>query len=208
MSSKQPVAGPDRRRPRSGRRPGDSGTRAAILAAAREQFADQGYDRTSVRSIAAQAGVDPALVSHFHSSKQALFAAVVELPFDPAEVLPRLLAGGHEHVGQRLAEFVVGVMESPEGRRRILGLVRAATSEPEAARLVRELITAEMLGPLAAALPVDDAPYRAALAGSQVVGLAMARHVIAVEPLASQPPDVVAASLGPTLQRYLTGPLQ
>ncbi len=194
-------------RPRSGRRPGDSKTREAILAAARQQFGEQGYDRTSVRSIAAQAGVDPALITHFHGNKQALFTAVVELPFEPRKVLPRLLADGPEQVGRHLAEFAVGVMESPDGRRRLLGLVRAAASEPEAARLVRELITTEILGPLAAALPVEDAPYRASLVGSQVVGLAMARYVVAVEPLASQRPEVVAASIAPTLQRYLTGPL-
>src|SRR3712207_2530690 len=111
---------------RSGRRAGDSGTREAILEAAGRLFAEQGYDRTSMRAIALEAGVDPALVSHFHGSKQALFVASVELPYSPSEVLPRLLAGDRDTVGVRLAEFLVGVLESEEGRRRFTGIIRAA----------------------------------------------------------------------------------
>jgi hypothetical protein len=85
--------------------------------------------------------------------------------------------------------------------------VRAAASEPEAARLVRELVTGELLAPIIQALDVDDAPLRASLVGSQIVGLVMARYIVGVEPLASCPPEVVVAALAPTLQRYLAGPL-
>lgn len=193
---------------RSGRRPGDSGTREAILGAARRQFSELGYDRTSLRAIALEAGVDPTLVTHFHGSKQNLFLSVVELPFHPPDVLPGLLAGDRGAIGLRLARFVVGVAESEDGHRRVTGLVRAAASEPEAARLVRELVTRELFAPIAEALDVEDAPLRASLVGSQIVGLVMARYVVAVEPLASCPPDVVIAAIAPTLQRYLTGPLQ
>jgi len=192
---------------RSGRRPGDSGTREAILEAARRQFSELGYDRTSLRAIALEAGVDPTLVSHFHGSKQRLFLSVVELPFHPPDVLPGLLSGTRDGVGLRLAHFVLGVAESEDGRRRVTGLVRAAASEPEAARLVRELVERELFAPIAQALDVQDAELRASLVGSQIVGLIMARYVVAVEPLASCPADVVAAALAPTLQRYLTGPL-
>jgi len=192
---------------RSGRRPGDSGTREAILEAARRQFAELGYDRTSLRAIALEAGVDPTLVSHFHGSKQRLFVSVVELPFHPTEILPGLLAGDRDAIGLRVARFVVGVAESEDGRRRVTGLVRAAASEPEAARLVRELVARELFAPIAQALEVEDAELRASLVGSQIVGLVMARYVVAVEPLASCPPEVVVAALAPTLQRYLTGPL-
>ena len=97
---------------RSGRRPGDSGTREAIRAAAIEQFAERGYDRPSMRSIAQQAGVDPALVSHYFGSKHALFVDVVELPFDPAVVIPALFAtGDRDGIGARLAGFLVSVLE-------------------------------------------------------------------------------------------------
>ena len=191
----------------TGRRQGQSGTREAILAAARRQFAEQGYDRTSVRGIAQEAGVDPALVTHFHKSKQQLFLAVVELPFEPAEVLPPILSGDPDTVGLRLATFVVGVLESPDGRGRILSLVRAATSEPEAARAIRDLLHARILHPVADAIGAGDAEYRAGLVMSQVVGLTLARYIVQIEPLASMEPTVVVAAVAPTLQRYLTGPL-
>jgi AcrR family transcriptional regulator len=191
----------------SGRRPGDSGTREAILQAARRQFADRGYDRTSLRSVALEAGVDPTLVSHFHGSKQQLFVTVVELPFRPAEVLPALLAGDREAIGARLARFVLGVLESDEGRRRITGLVRAAASEPEAARLVREMVMRDVFAPIAESLGVEDAGLRASLVGTQVVGLVMSRYIVGVEPLASCDPDTVAGAIAPNLQRLLTEPL-
>lgn len=191
----------------SGRRPGDSGTREAILGAARRQFAALGYDRTSLRQVALEAGVDPTLVSHFHGSKQKLFLAVVELPFTPAEVLPGLLAGDPDGVGLRLARFVLGVLESEQGRSRVLGMVRAATSEPEAARLVRDLLTDQLLTPLAAGIGADDPAFRAGLLMSQFVGLTVARYIVAVEPLASRHADEVVDALAPNLQRYLTQPL-
>ena len=191
----------------SGRRPGDSGTRELIAAAARRQFAEQGYDRTSLRSVALEAGVDPALVSHFYGSKQRLFAAVIELPFEPAEVLPALIAGDRARIGERVARFMVGLLESEEARRRMTGLVRSAASEPEAARLVRDLISHRMLAPLAESLGVDQAPLRASLVGAQMVGLVMARYVVGVEPLASAPPEQIAAIVAPNLQRLLTEPL-
>ena len=192
---------------RSGRRPGDSGTRAAIRAAAGRQFAEHGYDRTSARSIAREAGVDPALVAHFFGNKHRLFVDVVELPFDAQEVVPMIFAGDRDQIGRRLADFLLATLEDLEGRRRITGLVRAAASEPEAARMVRALITREVVARIVDALGVDDGDLRTSLVGSQVVGLVMARYIVAIEPLASLPPETVAAALAPNLQRYLTGPL-
>ncbi len=191
----------------SGRRPGDSGTRELIAAAARRQFAELGYDRTSLRSVAREAGVDPSLISHFYASKQQLFLAVLELPFEPADVLPRIVGGPRDEIGLRLARFVVGLLESEEGRRRMTAIVRAAASEPEAARLVRELIGTRLLGPMAEALGVDDARTRAAFCGVQVVGLVMSRYIVAVEPLASLEPEQVVATIAPNLQRLLADPL-
>lgn len=194
-------------RAHSGRRPGDSGTREAIVAAARRQFAEVGYDRTSMRQVAIEAGVDPALVSHFHGSKKQLFLAVVELPFQPADVLPVLLGGNREEIGARLARFALSVLESEVGKGRVIGLIRAATSEPAAAEVIRELITRELLIPLAEGMGSDDAAFRASLVASQVVGLVMARYIVAVEPLASREAASVANAIAPTLQRYLTGDL-
>jgi len=193
---------------RSGRRPGDSSTRDAIRAAAGRQFAERGYDRTTLRSISAEAGVDPALVAHFFGSKHQLFVEVVELPFEPAEVVAMVFAGERETAGERLARFLVSALEDPEVRRRTTGLVRAAASEPQAAEMVRELMTREVLSRMVEALGVDDADLRASLIGSQVVGLVMARYVVRVEPLASLPSESVVEAVAPNLQRYLSGPVR
>ncbi len=192
---------------RTGRRPGTSGTRDAILAAARRQFGELGFDRTSMRQVALEAEVDPALVSHFFGSKQGLFLAVVELPFAPEQIVPQLLAGDPERAGARLATFALSVLDSDQGRSRVLGLLRAATSEPEAARLIRDLLSEELLTPVAARIGAGDPRFRANLVMSQMVGLALARYVVGVEPLASKPTAEVVDAIAPTLQRYLTGPL-
>lgn len=192
---------------RSGRRPADSGTREAIEGAARRQFAALGYDRTSLRSIAAEAGVDPALVAYFYGSKPKLFVQVMEAPFDPAQVVPAVFKLGAEAAGGRLAHFLLSALEDPGIQSKFVGLVRAAASEPEAAAMVRELIGRGVLAQIVHALDVEDAELRATLLGSQVVGLVMARYIIAIEPLASLPPATVAAAIAPNLQRCLTGPL-
>lgn len=194
--------------PHSGRRPGDSGTRVSIENAARRQFAELGYDRTSMRQVAREAGVDPTLVSHFYGSKQQLFVSVVGFPFRPVDVLPGLLEGDPEELGLRLAQFVLGVFESEQSRGQVIGIVRSAASEPEAARLVRELLTREVLTPLAESIGVADAEFRAGLLGSQVVGMVMARYIVAIEPLASRDADEVALAIAPNLQHYLTGDLR
>jgi AcrR family transcriptional regulator len=192
---------------RGGRRPGPSGTREAILAAAGRHFAEHGYDRASLRGIAAEAGVDQKLIAHFFGSKQQLFVAAVGLPFNPGEVLPAILAGDRDSVGERLAALLVDVLEHPELHQRLTGVVRAAASEPEVARMLREFLTRELFGPAAELLGSEDGPFRANLVGSQIVGLVMARYVVAIEPLASMPPKAVAAAVAPTLQRYLLEPL-
>ncbi|HYH89965.1 MAG TPA: TetR family transcriptional regulator [Solirubrobacteraceae bacterium] len=188
---------------RSGRRPGQSGTREAILAAARRQFAARGYDRTSMRGVAAEAGVDQALVAHFFGSKQRLFVEVARLPFEPREVLPRLLEGDRDGLGERIARFIVGVLEDPEGRARVTGVVRAAASEPEVARMLREFMQHELWSPLADQLAVADADLRVTLVASQIVGMVMVRHVVAAEPLASLPGEELVELLAPALQRIL-----
>jgi AcrR family transcriptional regulator len=192
-------------RARSGRRPGDSGTRRAILLAARARFAEVGYDRATIRAIALQAGVDPALVMHFFGSKQQLFLAAIESTINPAEVVPALLEAGLDGIGERFARFYLGIWESPETRDGVAGIVRSALTHEDAAALLRDFLGSEVLGRLAASLPGDDAALRVALAGSHMVGLAMARYVVKVEPLASADVETVVAAVGPTIQRYLTG---
>ena len=192
---------------RSGRRAGASGTREAILEAAQRSFAASGYDRATIRAIASEARVDPALVVHFFGSKQQLFVTVMELPFDPEDALPRILAGSRRTVGERFARFIVGLLEDEQARSVLTGMVRAAASEPAAARMVRELISRRVVGPLAQGLGAEAAELRATLVGSQIVGLVMARYVVGVEPLASLDPERLVVALGPNLQRYLVGSL-
>jgi AcrR family transcriptional regulator len=192
---------------RTGRRRGETGTREDIAAAAAHLFAERGFDRTSLRAIAAEAGVDPALITHYFGSKQRLFVEVIQLPLEPDLVVAQVLDGPREDAGRRLAHLMVAVLESPEGRERMTGLVRSAASEPEAAAMLRQLLETRLVGPVAAALESDRAELRATLAGSQMVGLVMARYVVGIEPLASTPASEVAAAVAPVLQHYLTEPL-
>jgi AcrR family transcriptional regulator len=195
-------------RQRTGRRPGKSGTRDAIAEAARGRFAELGYDRTTIRDVAAAAGVDPALVVHYFGSKQKLFLSVMELPVEPEEVMPGLLSGPRSQAGVRLARFLVGILEEAHSRNVMTGILRAAASEPEAADMVRELVAKRVVAAVAESLGAPDAPLRANLVGSQVIGLIMVRYVVRVEPLASLPPEALIAAIAPNLQRYLTGPLR
>jgi AcrR family transcriptional regulator len=192
---------------RGGRRPGPSGTREAIEETARKLFAELGYERTSLRQIALQAGVDPALVSHFYGKKRDLFLAVVELPVEPATVIGRVLDGDKDSAGLRLAKFILEVLDDEVRRQPMIGMVRAATAEPEAAKLVRDFLARKIIAPIAEGLGSADADYRAALVMSQVNGFAMARYVIGLEPLANRSNEQLAADLGVTLQRYLLGDL-
>lgn len=190
---------------RTGRRPGLSGTREAILDAARRAFAEHGYQRATIRGVAELAGVDPALVHHYFGTKQGLFVAAVQLPVNPVEQLSALLADDPELVGQRMIGVFLSVWDLAANNSPLLALVRSAVSDEQAAAMLREFITEEVLGRIAEGLGSPGAKLRATLVGSQLVGLMMARYIIRVEPLASAPPAVVAAAIGPTLQRYLTG---
>jgi AcrR family transcriptional regulator len=190
---------------RTGRRPGVSGTREAILDAARRVFAEQGYQHATIRDVARLAEVDPALVHHYFGTKQALFVAAVQLPVNPVEQLAVVLADEPEQVGQRLAETFLSVWDHAADRSPLLALVRSAVGDEHAAAMLREFITEEVLGQVARRLGSPDARLRATLVGSQVVGLIMLRYIVKMEPLASAPAAQVAAAVGPTLQRYLTG---
>lgn len=118
-----------------------------------------------------------------------------------------MLAGDRGTIGGRLARVQLTLLEDPGARRRLTGLVRAASSEPDAARLLREFLMREVIGPVAEALGSDEPELRVSLVGSQVIGLVMARYIVEVEPLASLPAGRVVEMIAPTLQRYLVDPL-
>ncbi len=143
-------------RRRSGRRVGASGTRSAVLAAARRQFSELGYDRPSMRSIAAEAEVDQKLVGYFFGSKQALFVAATELPLEPGAAIAHVVGGDAEGRGRRLASLVMRMLENSETGPRLVGLVRAAAAEPEAADQLRDLLERRLWGPAAEGLAVSD----------------------------------------------------
>lgn len=199
---------------RTGRRGGDSGTREAILDAARKRFAGHGYDGATIRGIAADAGVDPALVHHFYGTKERLFAAAMRLPVVPGELISAALAAGAADPGASLGELMVqvalGAWDVAEIRDTFLGLLRSAATSEQALIMLRQFVTEAIVGRLSAAAQTADpaqARYRAALVASQVVGLGLARQVIGLEPLAKASRDELAAAIGPTLDRYLTGDL-
>jgi AcrR family transcriptional regulator len=192
---------------RSGRRPGNSGTREAILRAARAQFAQRGYEGATFRSIARDAGVDPALIAHFFGSKQELFVAAVECPFDPAEVMPGVLAADLATLGARLARLFVETWDRAASRNPLIAMLRAATSNEQAARLFRQFIAHELMTPLARRIDGPNAQLRASLVATQLAGLAIIRYVVKLEPLATEDAETVIAQLGATLQHLLTAEL-
>lgn len=193
----------------AGRRPAGSTAREDILAAARRGFAEAGYERTTIRGVARAAGVDPALVHHYFGGKQALLAACLDLPADPAREFADAVAGGPPgEAGARLVRRALTLWEATPYGAAFESLLRAAVSNEEAAGMLRAFIRAALAGPVAAVLGErPDTMLRAELAGSHLAGLFLARRVLRVEPLASASHDTLVAAVGPTVQRYLTGDL-
>jgi AcrR family transcriptional regulator len=186
-------------------RPADGGDRrGAILDAAREQFAAKGYTGASVRGIARTAGVDPALVHHYFGTKEQVFVAAMELPFDPAEQLPQVLAGDPGGTGERLVRLFLSVWEQPGFRSPMLGLLRSALTGEQGASTLREFVGSALLARVAAAVGQDD-PLRVQAAAAQMVGVVLLRHVVRIEPLASAPVEDVVALIAPAVQRHLLG---
>jgi AcrR family transcriptional regulator len=185
-------------------RPSDgSDRRAVILAVARDQFAAKGYAGASLRGIAREAGVDPALVHHYFGGKDQLFVAAVELPFNPADRLPELLAGGPAELPERLVRIFLGMWSDPSFRTPMIGLVRSAFSSEEGSRMLREFLSGTLLARVGAALgPLPPERIQAAVA--QLVGVVILKHVIRLEPLASTPDEDLVQLLAPTVRRYLT----
>jgi AcrR family transcriptional regulator len=176
------------------------------VAAARSEFGSRGYDGTTMRGIARAAGVDARLVHHYFDGKEELFVSALGFPARPGDILAAVMNGPVDEVGLRLARAVFAVWDSPEGRDRIVALLSGALSSEAAARMLREFVTRELLGRIAAALQMDRGELRTTLAASHLIGVAVARIVVKVEPLASADADELARIVGPALQRYLTDP--
>lgn len=189
-----------------GRRPGAPETRSAILDAARASFAEVGFQGTTIRAVAASAGVDPALVHHYFGTKDALFMAALQMPVDPRALLAPVIAEGPDGAGERLLTTFLAVWDDPELQPALLALARSVVA-PGGGRLLTDGFLPVVIRPMLAPLAPDRAEVRIPLVASQLLGLIVARYLLAVEPLASMPAADVVATVGPTLQRYLTGEL-
>ncbi len=193
-------------RGRRGRRAGGADTRGEILEAARASFADSGYAGTSVRKVAAAAGVDPALVHHYFGTKDDLFLAALEFPVDPRVVLASAAEGDPETLGTRVVALALGVWDDPQARLPLLALVRSGIAGDTGRALLEAALSRLIFGALGDVLDVDEPERRVGLVASQMVGLVVTRYVLRLEPVASMPAEEVAAWLGPTIQRYLFAP--
>jgi AcrR family transcriptional regulator len=190
---------PEKPPSKRGRRAGDSDAREQILTAARRLFAEHGFEGTTLRAVAREAGVDGALPSYHFGSKGDLFAATLQLPVSPRAALAGVLAeAGHDEIATRLLETLVGIWDVAGGGP-LAALLRSATSQDQ---LLQGFLNSEILPLLRTAIDGDDAELRSAGAASQVMGLVMARYVLGIEPLASAPPEDVVATIAPSLQRY------
>lgn len=191
---------------RTGRRAGPNRTRDEILEAARAAFAARGYDAVSIRAIARDANVDPALVHRFFGSKESVFVAAMQLPVKPSRLVPAILAQGPDGLGERVVETLLTLYDNTGAGAPFQAFLRAAVTNEQAATMLREFLATEILGRVAAAAP-DQPELRAALAASQILGLVMARYVVRVPQIAEAERSHLAACIGPTIQCYLTATL-
>lgn len=192
-------------RTRTGRRPGPSTTREAILTAARKSFERVGYTATSIRAIAREAGVDPALIRKFFGDKQRLFLAVAHVTFDPRRLANRIAEHGIDGLGPRLVATALNVWESPAGT----GLVAAVNGSPKLAAVLARDLAHAILNTAETTLPgtEEQRRLRVALVEIQLAGLFTTRYLLRIEPITSLDRDTVAANLGPLIQHLLTGQL-
>ena len=176
---------------------------AALLGAARQAFAARGYARTTVKGIAAAAGVAPAVLRRYYASKGEIFAAAMNLPTDPAAAVPALLAPGIQGLGERIVRMTLDMLADPEVRDDLLGLARTGTGVVQATGGLQEYLQSAVLDRVATAIGVPDARMRVALISSYLLGVAGSRYVLRVEPLASASDEQVIAMVAPTIQALL-----
>ena len=188
---------------RTGRRPGTPDTREKILAVARRGFATRGYDATSLRGIATDAEVDPALLIHYFGTKEGLFAAATGLPTGLSELFAGTQDASLRDFAESLVRSYLGFVDSDQSRNAILALVRSAVSNEKAAAMLREFLAAELLPVIASRTGHENAPLRASLVAAQLMGVAMLRHVVRLDPVARASRDEIVALVVPVIEQYL-----
>jgi AcrR family transcriptional regulator len=195
----------------TGRRPGRPDTRADILGAARALFAQRGYSGTSIRAVAAAAGVDPALVHHYFDTKDNLFRTALEVPIRPEELVEQILAAGPEEAPARLVRTFLGVWDDAETGPAMVSFLRTIVAQPGTAAMVGDFFATTVVRMVAqrllAGVDPAEAGVRVSLVAGQMVGLVLVRRVLAVDPLASMPAEELAAAVTPSVTRYLFGDL-
>ncbi len=182
---------------------GTDDVREAVLDSARAAFHAKGYLRTSVKGVAAAAGVAPEVVSRYWGSKDTLFAAAMKLPFDPATAVPQLVAPGLEGMGERLVRLTLDTLGDEENREDLIALFRAGASGAKAAQGLKDFMEQSVLDRLARTIGVPDARLRVGLISSYLVGIAINRYVTRLEPIASMPEDDLVRVVSPTIQSLL-----
>ncbi|MEZ3159436.1 TetR family transcriptional regulator [Microbacterium sp. BWT-B31] len=186
---------------------GASDARADILAAATAEFGELGYDGATIRSIADRAGADPALVHHYFGTKSDLFAAVVDVPVNPARALHAAIGTDLDTAGERIVRFVLELWDERAFRQRGVALLRGVIGSRRTSSLVMGFLSRELINRIGERVGGPDGHKRAALVASQIVGMIVLRYVVELEPIASAPVDELVTRVGPNVQRYLTGPL-
>lgn len=189
--------------PPVGRRPGKTDTRDQILLTARRLFSQRGYDKTSLRDIAAEAQVDTALIRHYFGTKADLFRTTIGWPFDPQQVADRIAEGDRDELGRRLSEVFFQFWEQPDSRASLLAILRGAATHEESATLVRQFIQGQLYQHIATALSQPDPRLGIDLAMAQLLGIALLRYILQVEPLASTPVSELADRVAPVLDIHL-----
>ena len=183
---------------------GTDDARDAVLDAARAAFHARGYARTSVKAVAAAAGVAPDVVGKYYQSKDKLFAAAMMLPFDPGSAIPALVAPGLDGMGERLTRVTLETLGDPETRADLIALARAGASGGKAAAGLKSFVEQDVVDRLAVVIGVPDARLRANLITSYLLGIAINRYVIRLDPLASMSDEEVVRLVSPTVQDWLT----
>lgn len=177
--------------------------RDAVLDSARVMFGARGYAKTTMRGVAAAAGVAPSVVKKYYDDKERLFAAAMRLPFDPASAVPQLLAPGLEGMGERLVRFTFDTVGDPEVRKDLQNLVKAGSSTGKAVQSLTDFLEASVIDRVVTAAGVPDARMRVALITSYLTGVTAARYVLKLEPLASASEDHVVKLVAPVIQDLL-----
>jgi AcrR family transcriptional regulator len=157
-----------------------------------------------MRAVAREAGVDAALVHHYFDSKDELFVESMALPVDPRQVAAVILGGPREEIGRRIITTFLGVWESDDGQQRMKAVLRSVVTSDDVARMMREGITQLIMAPVATTLDVPDAQLRVSLVASQLIGLALTRYLVDLDPVASAPVAELVDRIAPVIQLYLT----